>query len=125
MYDDFESQADAAGWLSSHEFPVVLHNGHFYLTDRHHHVIALQLSGHAEQMTMILKVVCDFGSVPLENFWTEMVGNNYALAYDWSEENPEALPVVQDFSQMPTSWDVAAFEDNQWRSLAGFASSDK
>jgi hypothetical protein len=125
MYDDFDSEKGSQSWLSSHEFPVVLHDGNFYLTDRHHHAVALQLSGFAEQTTLTLKVVCDFRSVPSENFWSEMVGGNYALAYDWSEDNPEALPEPFDFSQMPTTWDVSAFEDNQWRSLAGFASSDK
>lgn len=125
MYDDFETEADAASWMSSHEFPVVLHNGNFYLTDRHHHAVALQLSGHADKVNMILKVVCDFSSVPTENFWNEMVANNYALAYDWSDETPEALPGLVDWSMMPTSWDINAFGDNQWRSLAGFASSDK
>jgi hypothetical protein len=125
MYDDFETEADATDWLSKKEFPVVLHNGNFYLTDRHHHAVALQLSGHADKMTLLVKVVCDFTDVPAANFWSEMVANNYALAYDWSDDAPEALPGLVDFSKMPTSWDIGAYGDNQWRALAGFASSDK
>lgn len=125
MYDDFETEKDATTWMNSHEFPVVLHNGHFYLTDRHHHTVALAISGHAEKTTMILKVVCDYRSVPAANFWDEMVASNYALAYDWSDDAPEDLPGLVDFSKMPTSWDMAAYGDNQWRSMAGFSSSDK
>lgn len=125
MYDDFETEADAVKWMSSHEFPVVLHNGQFYLTDRHHHSVALQISGHGSAVGMIMKIVCDYRSVPAVNFWNEMVANNYALAYDWSDDAPEALPTPMDFSKMPMGWDMNLFGDNQWRSLAGFSSSDK
>jgi hypothetical protein len=125
MYDDFETEADATKWMSSHEFPVVMHNGNYYLTDRHHHALALQLSGYADKTTMTVKVVCDFTGVSTENFWSEMVANNYALAYDWSDDTPEALPGLVDFSKMPVSWNIGDFGDNQWRALAGFASSDK
>jgi len=125
MYDDFETEADAVKWMSSHEFPVVLHNGQFYLTDRHHHAVALHLSGHGSAVNIILKIVCDYRSVTEANFWNEMVASNYALAYDWSDDAPEALPSPQDFSKMPMGFDMSLFGDNQWRSLAGFASSDK
>lgn len=122
MHDDFETLEDSKSWMASHEFPVVLHNGQFYLTDRHHHSLALELSGFGKDVTIILKIVCDYSAVPAERFWAEMVDNKYALAADWSDDAPEALPKSVDFSKMPTSWSLSDYGDNQWRSLAGFAS---
>jgi len=125
MHAHFETEKDATKWLGKNEFPVILHNANFYLTDRHHHMVAMLLSGHMENLSVNLKVVCDFRDVSAAAFWTEMVDNKYALAYDWSDETPEALPGLVDFTKMPTSWDISSFGDNQWRSMAGFASNDK
>jgi len=121
-HDDFETLEDASAWMSSHEFPVVLHNNAFYLTDRHHHALALEISGYGPQVKIILKVICNFNNLAPERFWTEMVDKKYALAADWSDDSPYDLPIAVDFSKMPKSWQLEDYGDNSWRSLAGFSS---
>jgi len=54
------------------------------------------------------------------NFWSLIQERHYCLLLQWSFTDPLALPEMVEPSNLPTTWDVNAFSDNIWRSLAGF-----
>ncbi|CAE7858536.1 IMCE [Symbiodinium sp. KB8] len=118
----FMSKKDASKELEKAQFPVVLGGSHFYLTDHHHHAAALQLSDDEDifDIDMNILVVCDLRSLGEATFWAEMIKRKYV--YLESRESPYALPHTVGPDVLPSGWALQDFEDNLWRSLAGFAS---
>lgn len=123
MSNHFSSVKKSQSWFGKHTFPVVLGDNNFYLTDYHHHAIAVQLTDDKEifESAITLEVVCDLRGAG-DSFWDEMQKNNYDFLVDRPEGKPFVLPTVVAPDSLPTTWDLADFGDNMWRSLAGFSS---
>lgn len=120
--EHYSSNKDAEKELKKDRFPVVLGQGNFYLTDRHHHVASLQLSDDKDifDLEMRIYVICDLRSSGSEIFWSKMQDLNYVFLQ--KRASPFALPVLARETDLPQSWTLNSFEDDLWRSLAGFAS---
>jgi len=91
--------------------------------DKHHHAAAIQLTGDEDiwNLNINLTVACDLRSAG-DQFWNELRKRNYDLLVERPHGSPFALPSVVNQSSEPSGWTLANFEDNMWRSLAGFAS---
>lgn len=121
MNDDFYSMKKASKWLGKKTFPVVLHDDDFYLTDRHHHALALQLTGNDEMfdIEMTLEIADDYTGMGGE-FWSTMEANGYAFLYSVDDTKYDSHLFKIDPSTMPRDWDLTSYADNIWRSFAGF-----
>jgi hypothetical protein len=121
MNDDFYSMEKATKWLGKKKFPVVLYDNDYYLTDRHHHALALELTGDANmwEIPMTVEVVDDYrgGS---GDFWSAMESNGYAFLYSVDDSNYDSLFERIDTATMPRDWNLTSYTDNIWRSFAGF-----
>lgn len=117
----FSSKKDAEKELKKDQFPVVLGQGHFYLTDRHHHAAALQLSDDKDifDLDMQILVICDLRSLGDQDFWPKMKDMHYVFLQ--TRASPFALPSPTTETALPQSWTLESFQDDLWRSLAGFA----
>ena len=99
---------EAARYLNTHRFPVVLGpDSNHYLMDRHHHALALRDEGICE---LPVSIVVDMSGVGLEEFWTTLEGRNWAYPFD--DEGRRCS-----YGDMPTSVDDLI--DDSFRSLAG------
>lgn len=123
MGNHFGSAKKSKKWLGKHTFPVVLGGTDFYLTDRHHHALAIQMTGDQGifDLDITLSVVCDLRNASTD-FWTQMEQNHYNLLIDRPRDSPFVLPSVVPASALPSGWSLTDFGDNMWRSLAGFSS---
>lgn len=121
MNDDFYSMEKATKWLGKKTFPVVLYDDDFYLTDRHHHALALQLTGDANMwdIEMTVEVADDYRG-GYGDFWSAMERNGYAFLYSVDDSKYESLFERIDTSTMPRDWNLTSYADNIWRSFAGF-----
>lgn len=125
LNNHFSSVKHAKKWFGKHQFPVVLGGDSFYLTDRHHHALAIQETKDDEiwALDITLFIQCDLRNLTNEEFWKEMQKRNYNLLIDRPRSTPFALPSLVEPSALPTGFTtLVAFTDNMWRSLAGFAS---
>jgi hypothetical protein len=124
MGNHFGKKKDSSKWFGKHTFPVVLGGTDFYLTDRHHHAVAIQLTGDEDiwDLDLTLTVVCDLRSYSMDQFWAQMQERNYCLLINRPASTPFALPTAVSADTLPTGWTLSNFTDNMWRSLAGFAS---
>lgn len=125
MNNHFSSVKHSKNWFGKHQFPVVLGGDSFYLTDRHHHALAIQETGDDDiwALDITLFIQCDLRHLTNDEFWKEMQKRNYNLLIDRPRGAPFALPSRVEASALPTGFTSrAAFTDNMWRSLAGFAS---
>lgn len=122
MNDDFYSMAKATKWLGKKTFPVVLYDDDFYLTDRHHHALALQLTEDASMwdIEMTVEVADDYRGMS-GDFWTTMEAHGYAFLYTVDDSKHDSPLVKIDPSTMPRDWNLASYADNIWRSFAGFS----
>jgi len=114
---------NAKKWFSSHQLPIVLGGSDFFLTDHHHHALAIQLTGDHTiwELDIQLYVQCDLQSAGT-NFWNEMQTRNYNLLINRPDDSSFALPSPVSPSTLPTGWALDSFTDNMWHSLVGFAS---
>jgi hypothetical protein len=127
MNDDFYSMAKATKWLGKKTFPVVLYDNDFYLTDRHHHALALQLTGDASMwdIEMTVEVADDYRTGLSGDFWTTMESHGYAFLHSVDDSKHDSPLVRIDTTTMPRNWNLANYADNIWRSLAGFSTHDE
>jgi hypothetical protein len=121
MNKHFHSTSSSKDWFDSHQFPIVLGGENFYLVDRHHHGVAIQLTGDADifALDVQLYVVCDLRDS--QNFWQDLADANYNILLA-RPDSPFSLPTAVPPSALPTSWAMEEFFDDMWRGLAGFAS---
>lgn len=120
----FADKKDSEKWFGKHTLPVVLNGENFYLTDHHHHALAIQQTDEEIwNLDLTLFVECDLRALSGDAFWSEMQKRNYNLLIDRPRDSPYALPTVITPSGLPSQLhNLTAFTDNKWRSLAGFAS---
>lgn len=122
MTDDFHSMEKASKWLGGHTFPIVLRDNDFYLTDRHHHALALQLTGDDDMfdIEMTMEVVDDYRGMAEDRFWSTMEFNGFAFLYSVDDTKYDSHLAKINPSAMPRDWDLTSYADNIWRSFAGF-----
>merc|ERR1711998_426749 len=103
-------------------FPVVMYDDDFYLTDRHHHALALQLTGDDNifDIDMTLEIAADYRGLG-QDFWSTMEDNGYAFFYSIDDTKYDSQFVLVPPSAMPRGWELTSFADNIWRSFAGFS----
>ena len=99
---------EAANYLDTHRFPIVLGPGaHHYLIDRHHLALALREEGIWE---IPVSIVIDMSGLSFDEFWTTLEDRNWTHPFDGEGRQCS-------YDDMPTS--VNDLIDDPFRSLAG------
>lgn len=123
MRDHFHSVKSSQKWFGKHTLPVVIHGDDFYLTDHHHHAVAIQLTGDDNifDLEMTLEIAADYRGIG-DQFWPTMEDNGYAFLFSIDDSKHDSQLVKIDPSAMPTDWVLTNYADNIWRGLAAFSS---
>ena len=126
----FGSKKQAQSTMDANHIPVVVAGGdELYVVDKHHHLAALALSGHAS-VEVTASVVCALKNATGDALWRGLASLGYAYLYDRPADEPDALPRAGPLPSSPNasfptvfahSATSSVFVDDRWRSLAGFA----
>eukprot|EP00747_Dinoflagellata_sp_TGD_P062466 gnl/TRDRNA2_/TRDRNA2_153024_c0_seq2.p1 gnl/TRDRNA2_/TRDRNA2_153024_c0~~gnl/TRDRNA2_/TRDRNA2_153024_c0_seq2.p1 ORF type:complete len:446 (+),score=80.28 gnl/TRDRNA2_/TRDRNA2_153024_c0_seq2:52-1389(+) len=119
----FMSTKRAKKWLKKNEIKTVIGDSNLYLTDSHHHLLAMELAEDKDiwDLKMHIYIQCDLRGAG-DDFWPRMQKESYVLLYNRPRESPFELPSLADVRSLPQDWKISSFTDDVWRSLAGFAS---
>jgi hypothetical protein len=125
MDKDMTSKSKAQAYMDSKgEIPIVLGPGgvNIYILNGHHTLASLDGSGYHTTL-VTLRMVCDYQSLSVDDFWAQMADSGFAYLYGHKQEN--ALPVAVKPSDLPTSFKFTTegtdFDDDRWRSMVGFS----
>eukprot|EP00747_Dinoflagellata_sp_TGD_P062471 gnl/TRDRNA2_/TRDRNA2_153024_c0_seq7.p1 gnl/TRDRNA2_/TRDRNA2_153024_c0~~gnl/TRDRNA2_/TRDRNA2_153024_c0_seq7.p1 ORF type:complete len:407 (+),score=72.19 gnl/TRDRNA2_/TRDRNA2_153024_c0_seq7:52-1272(+) len=119
----FMSTKRAKKWLKKNEIKTVIGDSNLYLTDSHHHLLAMELAEDKDiwDLKMHIYIQCDLRGAG-DDFWPRMQRENYLLLYTRPRNSPFQLPSLSDARNLPHDWHISSFTDDVWRALAGFAS---
>ncbi|KAL1496131.1 hypothetical protein AB1Y20_014752 [Prymnesium parvum] len=123
---DMQSKDDTQHEMDSHPVPVSIGFGgaSAYILDHHHHLAALDLSGH-KSVLVTLHVSCDLSSVPADQQLAELARRRFAYLYGRPAGSPDALPSPISPAALPATIAFRAsavtMADDRWRALAGFS----
>lgn len=116
----FPSKKKAAKWFGKHSIPAVVGESHLYITDYHHHMLAISQNSDLWELEITIKLLADFRALG-DDFWPKMRANHYSLLFYNDPADPFAMPLEVGPEQLPQDWELKNFSDNIWRSLAAFA----
>lgn len=122
---DFTSEKNAQDEIDKNVIPAVLGPyNKLYIVDDHHTLCALDYSGY-DTVSVTINVLCDKRDLSENMFWTEMVKGNLAFLLAHPNDQPNLQYVQISYSQLPKSFSFTSsdisFQDDPWRSLAGFS----
>eukprot|EP00397_Hematodinium_sp_SG-2012_P050872 GEMP01059334.1.p1 GENE.GEMP01059334.1~~GEMP01059334.1.p1 ORF type:complete len:275 (+),score=57.78 GEMP01059334.1:200-1024(+) len=106
--------------------PTLVTDFGLYALDRHHHLVALDLSESAywREVMVSVYIACDFRNLPATRLVARM--REHSFLYAFHRASWTTLPVniddgVSTLDGLPKNWARESFYDDPWRSLAGFA----
>ena len=118
------SKDDAQEEMDNKAIPVVLVDHVAYILDHHHHLAALDLSGH-EKVDVTLHVSCNLSGTPTDELWQILASHGWAYLYDRPTTSPYALPTPIQPSDLPSTLSFrtgnVTMSDDIWRALSGFS----
>lgn len=121
---DMGSKGDAQDEMDGKVIPVVLGAGGVaYIIDHHHHLSALDLSGH-HSVDVTLFVSCDFSSMGTD-LWDALQSRGFAYLFGRPSGAPDALPTPISPRALPSTIEFRegnlTMADDRWRALSGFS----
>jgi hypothetical protein len=123
---NFKSAEKAAKLMDKTVTPAVIGpDAKFYIVDDHHTLSSLDFSGY-DSTSVTLTVICDKRHLNESQFWEEMKEEKLVYLIAHPHNNPNALPVSIQYSDLPTSFSftesLKTMSDDPWRSIAGLSS---
>jgi len=121
----FSTPTAAQSTMNGKVVPVLKGFGsRLYTIDAHHHLSALDCSGH-DDTAVTISVCCDLSAAESEAaFWEQMRARGLAYLFSRPSRQRTRLPVALQPSALPRAINLrgnASMRDDPWRSLAGFS----
>lgn len=125
IWNDFQSESDAQKEINSKPTPAVIGPGPaFYIVDDHHTLCALDYAGYKD-VSVTLTVLCDRRNMSVDDFWADMLAQNFAYLASHPKNKPNNLPISLSYTDIPQNFsfdnESISFTDDNWRALAGFS----